>query len=695
MKRNRPFAAQSLLTRLGAFALAILVVSGAPPLVSTALGDGCFVFKWDKAIDNTEPSQKAIIVYDSGREDLLLQVKYEGPLKEFGWLIPVPSVPEVSKGSMDAFYELSQLTQEQAVYLTAGIEGKGGEHDEPAVKVIKTKTVGAYEVAVLSARNANSLETWLKANGYSIPSGKEGVVNDYIQQGWFFVAAKIHLDQSPGLKMAAAAPKFAPDPARAQQIIQKKLAIGELHPILISFDSPRCVFPLKISSILDKTSEVSLYVLSQQPLVNRFLYDEIWTGIENHATSMIKDRWIEKQDNPQAAALKIALNSAWEHGLFLARLRDGTNSLRKSAKSLPRLRGKKWYVAKWVQTFSPAQMRDLEFEPAPPVLSEALTGKSGRLAALMLTRMDEAGSASLAAALQGSDATARRNAASVIYFFDGPAVTAALPGLLKDDDSATRMNALRKTTKQWDKQFVEPVLDLFSDPDSAIRNEAVNCLTREGRNIEPQCLALATNANPLVRMSAIRFLLKVDSAAAPFSSAGAMLKDTNSEMRILALQMLALAPSNTVSRADLLQCINGPILEVSTRAMRLLQEERKRNGDTSPLFTTDEALSMATSSNIFPRNWGVSSLAVNADAKYRAKAVELMLPLLRDTNYMVSQSAFRRIQQVTGQTISNDDPAKWEAWWAANKNTFVVPAPATNRNPVVNQPASAPPNRPK
>jgi hypothetical protein len=140
MKRNRPFAAQSLLTRLGAFALAILVVSGAPPLVSTALGDGCFVFKWDKAIDITEPSQKAIIVYDSGREDLLLQVKYEGPLKEFGWLIPVPSVPEVSKGSMDAFYELSQLTQEQAVYLTAGIEGKGGEHDEPAVKVIKTKT---------------------------------------------------------------------------------------------------------------------------------------------------------------------------------------------------------------------------------------------------------------------------------------------------------------------------------------------------------------------------------------------------------------------------------------------------------------------------------------------------------------------------------------------------------------------------
>ena len=73
--------------------------------------DGCFVFKWDKKTDINEPTQKAIIVYDAGREDVLLQVKYEGPLEEFGWLIPVPSLPKVEKASMEAFYELSQITQ--------------------------------------------------------------------------------------------------------------------------------------------------------------------------------------------------------------------------------------------------------------------------------------------------------------------------------------------------------------------------------------------------------------------------------------------------------------------------------------------------------------------------------------------------------------------------------------------------------
>src|SRR5687768_11764195 len=79
----------------------------------SAFADGCFVFKWNKAIDINEPTQKAIIVHDAGREDLLLQVKYEGPLEEFGWLIPVPSLPKVEIGSMEPFYELSQLTQRQ------------------------------------------------------------------------------------------------------------------------------------------------------------------------------------------------------------------------------------------------------------------------------------------------------------------------------------------------------------------------------------------------------------------------------------------------------------------------------------------------------------------------------------------------------------------------------------------------------
>jgi hypothetical protein len=154
-----------------------------------ALGDGCFVFRWNKSIDINEPTQKAIIVHDAGREDLLLQVKYEGPLEEFGWLIPVPSLPTVEKGSMQPFYELSQLTQRQFGAAQRGYAASPGALGAPveAVKVIETKTVGAYKVAVLSAQDAGSLERWLKAHDYSIPEGKTGIIDEYIRKGWYLL----------------------------------------------------------------------------------------------------------------------------------------------------------------------------------------------------------------------------------------------------------------------------------------------------------------------------------------------------------------------------------------------------------------------------------------------------------------------------------------------------------------------------
>src|SRR5580693_7641723 len=90
-------------------ALALLAASGD---FNNAHADGMFVapkFVWDKHKDINEPTQKAIIVYDAGREDLILQVKYEGSVDEFGWLVPVPNLPEVKEGSMKCFYELSKL----------------------------------------------------------------------------------------------------------------------------------------------------------------------------------------------------------------------------------------------------------------------------------------------------------------------------------------------------------------------------------------------------------------------------------------------------------------------------------------------------------------------------------------------------------------------------------------------------------
>jgi hypothetical protein len=241
----------------------------------SAWGDGCFVFRWNKDIDIKEPTQKAIIVYDQGREDLLLQVKYEGPLEEFGWLVPVPALPKVEKGSMEPFYELSQLTQRQLQPLTAGLSRGTGLGGQGHVEVIEIKTVGAYEVAILSADDAGGLGSWLQAHGYSVPAAGAAALDEYVRNSWFFVAAKIQLDRDVAFKLVSTtSPKDPAAQTAGRAALQKQMSSGELHPLKISFDSPRCIYPLKVSAFSGKPSKVSIYVLSSEPLLNKFILDQ-------------------------------------------------------------------------------------------------------------------------------------------------------------------------------------------------------------------------------------------------------------------------------------------------------------------------------------------------------------------------------------------------------------------------------------
>jgi hypothetical protein len=63
---------------------------------------------------------------------------------------------------------------------------------------------------------------------------------------------------------------------------------------------------------------------------------------------------------------------------------------------------------------------------------------------------------------------------------------------------------------------------------------------------------------------------------------------------------------------------------------------------------------------------GLKILRQNADAT----AVELALPLLRDTNSLVRTRAFSLLKAVSGQDFTQSDPARWDQWWATNKTTF-------------------------
>ena len=68
---------------------------------------------------------------------------------------------------------------------------------------------------------------------------------------------------------------------------------------------------------------------------------------------------------------------------------------------------------------------------------------------------------------------------------------------------------------------------------------------------------------------------------------------------------------------------------------------------------------------------GLKILRQNSDAE----AIELTLPLLRDTNSLVRNRAFALVRTVSGQAIEEDDAAKWEQWWTTNKAAFKASSP--------------------
>ena len=208
-----------------------------------ALADGAFFALLGD--DIFQPSQKAIILYENNREDLILAVKYEGNADEFAWVIPVPNYPDIDVSDPDLFWELSQITTED-LPVRLGCARFIPLPLSPAVEVLERTIIGPYDVAILSAQDPTALVDWLNSNGYSFPEEGEKILDDYITKEWYFVATRINTgEEATGL------------------------AAGTIEPLKLSFESDEIIYPLRITSLSSKASEVLLYVFADHKVVPR------------------------------------------------------------------------------------------------------------------------------------------------------------------------------------------------------------------------------------------------------------------------------------------------------------------------------------------------------------------------------------------------------------------------------------------
>lgn len=184
-----------------------------------------------------EPEQKAVVFYSKGSEQLIISPSYEGPASSFAWVIPVPARPkvEILKGAI--FHELAKLVMPKRPP-TKGSRDAATLSAPAGVSVLERKTVGAYDVSVLSATDSKALMKWLATNKYHMPPVAAAPVSSYIRDGWTFVACRVKAPAS-----------------------SKGLQTGTLAPIRLTFKTNNPVCPLRISSANPKAFSLLVYLV--------------------------------------------------------------------------------------------------------------------------------------------------------------------------------------------------------------------------------------------------------------------------------------------------------------------------------------------------------------------------------------------------------------------------------------------------
>lgn len=679
--------------------------------------DGGFVTvsppPWDKHRDINEPTQKAIIVYDRGQEDLILQVKYEGPVDQFGWLIPVPNLPTVTKGSMKCFYELSQYTQQRffepgAVMMaaTASLGDHSSPPPPPPVKVVETKTVGAYDIAVLSTKDSGALKKWLDDNHYDISPDKSDVIDSYVKRQWHFVAVKINLGSSFRLLSTS-----------------KKLASGELNPLQISFASDRCVFPLKISSINGKPSEVSLYVLSPEPLLELGMLEKKLPLIYSNDMVMAANRLryqqafthrglttlVERFGGIPPDVEKEEIVQKWNSRPFppqeelLPYAKVTKKDLPECGRLIPALAGQSWWLTKRTWTFQPEEMRDLNFDPALPAFTEMLGSKYGYFAASSLASFGkDDGVPSLLQAMQNPDPAVRTNAATafnnmfnwgnIYQIADDPRIEKAALSWLTDSEPSVRIAGLDMLNNYVTHTKFNS-LPMLQDPDPTVRCMALaDVFSPENQPISDEVVTtLLHNSEAYIREDGVTALFNHANKHA-VELALPMLKDPNMFVRQLAGSTLRALTGQDFSDdqidnwnawwnqskdnftvhlrrelfgfhpANFLASLRSTNMDVAVEAYAQLTRQQRT-------LTDDQALALLKNPMPVARMYGLEALS----QKVEYQSVIMAIPFLKDPDEKVRLKASQVLWVLTGQPWTVERSDQWIKWWNENTNSVGQP----------------------
>jgi len=195
-------------------------------------------------VDQT--GENILFVWEGDSVEAHIQIQYMGEPTEFGWVIPLQSLPEFSVGSEPLFTALLNGSVPTIAITNTfddcsdpggddgdgGDEGAGGETGSASdtdptgsntggVEVLQEIQVGAFAIDVIQGTDAQAVYDWLEANEYQQDPDALPILQEYIDEGFIFGAVKL----------------------------VGGVDTDQIHPIVLRFDGSEPCVPLRLTRI--------------------------------------------------------------------------------------------------------------------------------------------------------------------------------------------------------------------------------------------------------------------------------------------------------------------------------------------------------------------------------------------------------------------------------------------------------------
>ena len=301
----------------------ILTVAAALTVIVSATAQafcGFYVARADTSLFNR--ASQVVLVRDGNRTVITMANDFEGEVKDFAVVIPVPTMIEreqINVGDraivqhLDAYtaprlveyhdpdpcmrYDRLEMSQDNAGLPATARQLKSSARSR-GVRIEASYTVGEYDILILAADESKGLIRWLNDNGYRIPKGARKVVDSYLKQDMRFFVAKVNLEQ------------------------QASLGYQYLRPLQVAYESNKFMLPIRLGTVNAKgQQELYVYALTRTGRVETTNYRTVRIPSNMEIPEFVQDEFADfyramfdrqtKQHNDRAVFLEYAWDMGW------------------------------------------------------------------------------------------------------------------------------------------------------------------------------------------------------------------------------------------------------------------------------------------------------------------------------------------------------------------------------------------------